>query len=299
MLGTDLVRIVGAQEELIGLGRGVNRNPGLKYFECDIRNRDQVLSLVSGLSLDWVIHCAAYTRVDECERNVREAEAANVLGAENVAEACLKSKIRAILLSTDYIFDGKKNGPYDESDVPGPLSVYGRTKLEAEMIWQRTLKFGMIIRSSWMFGAHGKNFVKTIYEIASKGVMFPVVCDQWGCPTYTVDLAGAILHLLRSAQTTQAQFPQVLHYTNSGATSRYEWAKFIVRQMGLEPNLVKPVSTAETNRPARRPKYGVLGTGLWKKFFKDSPRDIWQATSEYMRESNSVTTASLDQPLRG
>ncbi len=284
MLGSDLIRIVGAEEEVVGIGRSANRNTGLRYYECDICDRERVFKLIEELACDWVIHTAAFSNVDGCEKDPKTAEAINVGGSENIADACRKRKIRAILISTDYVFDGKKKSPYDESDEPNPLSIYGRTKLEAEQIWQDKLRSGTILRTSWLFGRHGRNFVETIVRQAEQKQPLRVVCDQWGAPTHTVDLAKALYRLMKGAESGAVQAPSVLHFTNSGATSRYEWARHIVRELGLNPDEVKPIRIEETDRPARRPERGVLGIGLWKKIFKEVPKDMWQVTSEYLQK---------------
>ncbi len=284
MLGSDLIRMVGAEEEIIGIGRSANQNTGLRYYECDICDRERVFKLIEELACDWVIHTAAFSNVDGCEKDPKTAEAVNVGGSENIADACSKHKIRAILISTDYVFDGKKKSPYDESDEPKPLSVYGRTKLEAERIWQNKLRRGIVLRTSWLFGRLGRNFVDTITRQAEQKQSLRVVCDQWGAPTHTVDLAKALHRLMKGVESGTVQAPSILHFTNSGATSRYEWARYIVRELGLNPDEVKPIRTEETGRPARRPAYGVLGIGLWKKIFKEMPKDMWQATSEYLQK---------------
>lgn len=283
MLGDELVRIFGAEDEVIGLDLGVNRRAGLRYIDCDICDAGAVSSAFQSSKCDWLIHTAAMTNVDGCELDPSAAHKVNAEGTAHVADACLKLGIPAVMVSTDYVFDGKKSRPYDESDAPHPLSVYGRSKWEGEQNWRSRLKRGFVVRTSWLFGKDGRNFVRAIAERALTGERFPVVYDQWGSPTYAWDLATALKRFIEIEKRLGDETPRTLHFANAGATSRYEWARFIVGEMGLPTELVKPVPTSATPYPAARPLRGILSLQLWKKLCKEEPRDIWSVTSAYVR----------------
>lgn len=202
---------------------------------------------------DVVIHAAAYTDVDGAEREPGQAMAINAVGTERVAKAAAEAGARLLYLSTDYVFDGRQGVPYRETDEPHPVNVYGRSKLEGE---QRALTYcpdTLIIRTAWLYGAHGKNFVKTIMRLALEQTELRVVSDQRGSPTYAGDLALAIKKILR------LKLKGIVHATGGGDCTWHEFAREIVSLMGVSAQ-VQPISTEEAKRAARRPSYAVLAS---------------------------------------
>jgi dTDP-4-dehydrorhamnose reductase len=204
---------------------------------------------------DIVIHAAAYTDVDGAEREPERAMAINAAGTERVAKGTATVGARLLYLSTDYVFDGRQGVPYRETDRPNPLNAYGRSKYEGERRALMHCPNTLIIRTAWLYGAHGKNFVKTIMRLASEQPELQVVSDQRGSPTHAGDLAIALAKLI--ALNASNFEPRTLHLTGSGDCTWYEFAREIVSLMGLSARVV-PISTAESNRAARRPLYAVL-----------------------------------------
>ena len=200
---------------------------------------------------DVILHVGAYTNVDGAEREPDRARAVNVQGTAFVARAAEDLKARLIYVSTDYVFDGRKTSPYTEDDTPCPLNVYGMSKYEGEQAALKLCRNTLVIRTAWLYGATGNNFVKTIMRLAGEKPLLEVVADQRGCPTYADDLAQAMKKLLVS------DVQGLCHATNSGDCTWHEFAEAIVRQMGL-PTIVRPITTAQAGRPAKRPAYSVL-----------------------------------------
>jgi dTDP-4-dehydrorhamnose reductase len=219
--------------------------------DADLRNKPRVRDVIRDSRPDWIILSAAYTDVDGCESNRDQAFAVNCEGAINVAEAAREVGSRLLFLSTDYVFDGKKGEPYEISDPRNPASVYGASKACAEERLLEILPEVCIVRTSWLFGHGGKCFPATILKLSSTRPEISVVNDQRGSPTFTHDLASALVQLCK------ASAKGVVHATNSGNCTWYEFATEIVRESGLS-TAVKPVTTAEFSRPARRPGYSVL-----------------------------------------
>jgi dTDP-4-dehydrorhamnose reductase len=219
--------------------------------DADLRDHSRVRDVIRNSRPDWILLSAAYTDVDGCESNRDLAFAVNCEGAANVARAAREAKSRLLFLSTDYVFDGTKRSPYETSDVRNPTSVYGESKARAEEQLLEILPEVCIARTSWLFGHGGKCFPATILKLASTRPEISVVNDQRGSPTFTCDLASALVQLCR------AEARGIVHVTNSGDCTWYEFAKDIIRMSGL-PTAIKPVTTAEFPRPARRPAYSVL-----------------------------------------
>ncbi len=219
----------------------------------DVTDRDGVLATVGDVRPDAIVHAAAATDVDGCERGPDRAWRTNALGTRHVAEAARLTGARVCFVSTDYVFSGRPGAPYTEWDEPEPLSVYGRSKLggERELAPDRG---DLVVRTSWLCGRHGRNFVKTVLDRARRGQTLTVVDDQHGCPTFADDLAGMIWRLLVERRTG------VFHVTNQGATTWYQFARAIVVVAGLDERLVQPIVTAELvpPRPAPRPAWSVL-----------------------------------------
>jgi len=240
LLGQELVREL-RDEKLTALSSK----------DADLRNRARVRDVIRDSLPDWILLSAAYTDVDGCESNRDLAFAVNCEGAVNVAQAARETGSRLMFMSTDYVFDGSKRSPYETSDARNPTSVYGESKARAEERLLEILPEVCIARTSWLFGHGGKCFPATILKLASTRPEISVVNDQRGSPTFTRDLASALVKLCR------ASAQGIVHVTNSGNCTWYEFATEIVRASGM-PAVVKPVTTAEFPRPARRPAYSVL-----------------------------------------
>lgn len=214
---------------------------------------------------DIVVHCAAYTNVDKAEEDLETARLINAAGTENIAKACAKVGATLVYISTDYVFDGgKKDGKYLPDDKTAPLNNYGLTKYEGEEAVRKYCKKYYIARTSWLYGHHGKNFVETMLALKDKPEL-KVVDDQIGCPTWTVELANGIVKLFDKSFGTY-------HVCGSGKTSWYGFAKEIFEREGLNVNL-KPCTTDEFPRPAKRPAYSVMeNDGIcrdWRLALKD------------------------------
>ncbi len=224
---------------------------GLSSRDADIRDAKRVQQVVQERRPEWVVLAAAYTDVDGCERNPELAFAVNRDGAVNVATAAKEVGARLLFLSSDYVFDGKKATPYEVRDARNPQSVYGRTKAEAELKLLELVPECCIVRTSWLFGTGGKCFPDTILKLAASRPALDVVNDQRGCPTYAIDLARAIIQLCRNSANG------IVHGTNAGDCTWYEFAEEIIRSAGLAIS-VRPVSSQQMARPAPRPAYSVL-----------------------------------------
>ncbi len=240
LLGQDLVQELKAEQLT-----------ALSSKDADLRDRARVRTVIRDSHPDWILLSAAYTDVDGCESNRDLAFAVNCDGAVNVAEAAREARSRLMFLSTDYVFDGSKGSPYQTSDARKPTSVYGESKACAEERLLEILPEVCIVRTSWLFGHGGKCFPATILKLATTRPEISVVNDQRGSPTFTRDLASAL------AQLCRASARGIVHVTNAGNCTWYEFATEIVRESGL-PTTVKPVTTAEFPRPALRPAYSVL-----------------------------------------
>jgi dTDP-4-dehydrorhamnose reductase len=224
---------------------------GLSSRDADIRDGKGIEMRVREQTPDWIVLAAAYADVDGCEKNPELAFAVNRDGAANVAAAAKKAGARLLFLSSDYVFDGKKTVPYEPGDARNPHSVYGRSKAEAEIKLLTLLPNCCVVRTSWLFGVGGKCFPDTILKLAADRSSLDVVHDQRGCPTYAPDLAQAIIQLCRK------NAERIVHATDTGDCTWFEFAKEIIRSAGLHTT-VRPVSSAQMARPAPRPAYSVL-----------------------------------------
>jgi dTDP-4-dehydrorhamnose reductase len=231
-----------------------------------------------------VLHVGAYTNVDQAEREPERAYAVNAQGTRRVAEAAQAIQARLIYVSTDYVFDGTKSSPYNEQDTPHPLNHYGRSKYEGEQAVLSLCQNSLVVRTAWLFGHEGNNFVKTIMRVAQERPVLEVVVDQRGCPTYAEDLAQAL------SQLAMSDLRGICHVTNSGHCSWYELAQAIVRQTGAG-SAVHPITTAQAARLARRPAYSVLSHDRFAAQY--SPLPEWQdALSRFLRHvSHAVSPA--------
>jgi dTDP-4-dehydrorhamnose reductase len=249
---------------------------GLSIEDLDIRNAASVREAVEQNQPDWIVLAAAYTDVDGCESNQELAFSVNRDGAVNVAHTAQRAGVKLLFLSSDYVFDGTKTSPYEIDDARNPQSVYGRSKAEAEVRLLEVLPQCCILRTAWMFGMGGKCFPDTILKLAASRPALDVVNDQRGCPTYNVDLARAIIQLCRKGATG------IVHVTNAGDCSWFEFAREIVKGAGLATE-VRPASTEQMARPAPRPAYSVLSARSLQRYGIAVP--TWQdALQRYLEE---------------
>jgi len=242
MLGQDLIAQLSVRHQVVPL----------PIDEVDITDSTAVMRALGQHRPDSVIHAAAFTAVDECERQAELAFRVNAEGTRHVALACGQFRIPLLYISTDYVFDGEKAGPYLEGDAPNPLSVYGKSKLEGERSVAELVAQHWIVRTSWLFGPLGRNFVSAILDQARSGRPLRVVSDQIGAPTYTVDLAEKLEEVVTRAD------PGVYHITNQGWCSWFEFAQEILAQKGLAKVPIAAIPTSALDRPARRPKNSRL-----------------------------------------
>lgn len=267
-LGTDLMRVIGGTpNEVIGLDR----------TDLDTTDRAAVLSVLRTLDPDVVLHAAAMTAVDACETEPDKAFAANALGPRWVVEGCEATGARAVLFSTDYVFSGELDRPYHEWDLTDPRSVYGLSKLAGERIARPC---DLVVRTSWLCGAHGSNMVKTVLGLAAAGREMAFVTDQIGHPSFTFDVAEATMRLIEADATG------VAHVTNQGATSWFGFVAGILESAGFSTDLVRPITTEELDppRPAPRPENSVLDNALMRLLGLPVTRPWQAALADVMRE---------------
>ncbi len=242
MLGSVLLPCLKAEHQV----------DGVDQKDFDIGEEAAVKSAFRELRPEFVFHLAAFADVDGCEADAAKAEQVNALGTRNVARACADIEAVLLYVSTDYVFDGLGKRPYREDDCPNPISVYGLTKLRGERQVQALVPRHMIVRSSWLYGPNGKNFVATILRLAKERGELRVVSDQRGSPTYTRHLASKLVELMANRAYG------VFHVTGSGDCSWFEFAGAIVQGGGYPQVRVAPITTAEAGRLARRPAFSVL-----------------------------------------
>ena len=232
---------------------------GIDYPEIDLSDPTSTELVFGGFDPDFVINCAAFTAVDEAETNEAAAMAVNGLGPRLIAEECRKAGAWLIHVSTDYVFDGSATSPYAEDAQPNPASAYGRTKLAGDLAVQEHLPdTHYLLRTAWLYGLNGSNFVKTMLRLEQERDTVSVVTDQVGQPTYARDLAEQLVMLL-----DRHPKPGTYHGTNSGEVSWYGFAREVFRLAGADPERVLPTTSADFIRPAARPAYSVLGHDRW------------------------------------
>jgi len=266
MLGRELVPILSPKNQI----RGVDID------DFDITARGKVQKEIEAFQPEVVINTAAYTNVDECESKRELAFAVNAEGARNVALACATTGSKMIHLSTDYVFDGFSQIPYREEDPPNPLNTYGKSKHLGERYIQEILENYLIIRTEWLYGQYGKNFVDTILKTAAQQKELRVVDDQRGSPTFTKDLSLAIARLL------EIKDRGILHVTNAGSCTWFELAKKILEEREIDHVAVIPISSKELTRPAKRPAYSVMDCQKYQQLTKSKMRPWEEALREYL-----------------
>lgn len=265
MLGHDLEEVLKDKHELV-----LTTSKTL-----DITDKDKTIEIIKENNPDIVINSAAYTDVDGCETNQDLAYAVNGEGVKNLALACKEIDCPLVHVSTDYVFDGTARDPISEDGEIGPISVYGKSKLKGEEAILEILDKYFIVRTAWLYGINGKNFPKTMLELAKDHPEITVVYDEVGTPTYTPDLAYGISQLI------ETDLYGIYHLTNSGSCSWCEFAKYIFEIAGLDINVV-PVTASEFSRPAPRPSYSVLKNENWIKNGFEPLRDYKESIREYI-----------------
>ena len=284
MLGCDLCKEFSAAGEVSGLARGLREKKHCHASEllaADITDRDRIMEIARELKPEAVINSAAIADVDFCELNPEEAFKVNAEGAKNTVDAAEAAGAVFIQISSDYVFDGEKGSEYTEDDRPNPINVYGESKLAAEDYVRSSSGRYAIIRSSWMFGAWGNNFVDFVIESAQDGKKIRAISEKFGNPTYTADLAKAVFDLTKGIK--EGKSPSgIYNISNSGVCSRYDFAKEILDFCKLDADL-KAISAKEAGGPALRPGLSALDNTKIAKALGYRLRDYKEAFREYVK----------------
>jgi dTDP-4-dehydrorhamnose reductase len=267
MLGSDLTKVLKKKKHDLIL---------TDVEELDITNLDQVRLTLSNKNPDVIINVAAYTDVDGCETNRELAYNVNAIGPRNLAIASNEIDAKLLHISTDYVFQGDQSEPYTENDQTSPSNYYGETKLQAELFIKKDHNKFFIIRTAWLYGINGNNFVKKMLELSKNNDKISVVNDQHGSPTFTQDLALAISELIETDKYG------VYHVTNSDVCTWFEFAKNIFELAGIKVD-VEPVTTEKYPTPAKRPKYSVLSNEKWENSGFKPLRSYKDAIKSYMK----------------
>ncbi len=242
MLGSDLLTQMRLHHEVVGMDQE----------EIDITSAGECAKAIENTTPQIIINAAAYTNVDGCETAKEECFAVNAEAVKNIAMSCQNKNIRIVHFSTDYVFDGNGSSPYKEDEKCDPINTYGASKLAGEKYLQELARNFIIIRTAWLYGVNGKNFVRTILEKARTTPRLTVVDDQIGSPTHTKDLAAAVDHLIeKNAQG-------IFHVTNRGSCSWYKFAVKILQEAGIDDVEVSPINSDQLVRAAKRPAYSVM-----------------------------------------
>jgi dTDP-4-dehydrorhamnose reductase len=279
MLGRDLCAVFSATHTCMPVGRA----------EADITDYPAIADLIRRESPSLVIHAAAYTDVDGCERDPDTAYRVNAMGTWNVAAAARSCGARLVAVSTDFVFDGETDRPYTEFDAPRPINHYGASKLAGEKWAARACHETYIVRTQWLYGVHGRNFPYTILRAAAAGRPLRVARDEIGTPTYTLDLARKI------AEIVEQPLYGIYHVGNAGSCSRYELACEVLRQAGVRPVSLEPIPAAEWPSPTRRPAYSVLRHYALELMGRDDLRPWQDALGDFVDAARGAGT--LDEIL--
>lgn len=269
-----VVLVTGANGQLGQAIKFVAGNyPNISFVFCtssdlDITNKKNCNAVFKKEKPDFCINAAAYTAVDKAESERQKAHLINCIGAKNLAESCKEFNAKLIHISTDFVFDGSKNAPYNETDLPNPKGVYGQTKLQGEIAIQEVFDAYFIIRTSWVYSQFGNNFMKTMLRLGSERTSLSVVNDQIGTPTNAIDLANAILKIAISchAELVSASSYGIYNFSNEGQCSWFDFAKKIFELKKISINLLA-IPSISFPTPAERPKYSVLDKCKIKRVF--------------------------------
>jgi dTDP-4-dehydrorhamnose reductase len=277
-LGAELLRVLANRDVV-----------GLKRADLDVADEAAVRDALTEHKPDVVINAAAYTAVDPAEADEAGATRGNVTGPRNLAAATSRTGARLVHVSTDYVFAGDADSPYDEDSPTAPRSVYGRTKRAGELAVLEQHPGAYVVRTAWVYGAEGANFVKTMVRLERERDVVSVVNDQRGSPTWSRDLAGGLVAIGGSAAE-----PGIYHCTNAGETTWFGLAQAIFEELGADPGRVSPTTTEAFPRPAPRPAYSVLGNRRWRAanlpampHWRDALRAAFATSAEAFRGSAS------------
>lgn len=279
-LGFELQRALAPLGEMVAVDQA----------ECDLADGQAIRRLLNDIRPEVVVNPAAYTAVDQAESEPEKAFAINAEAPRMIGEAAATLGALVLHFSTDYVFDGTKQGAYGETDPANPQNVYGQSKHAGEVALKQSNPRHLILRTSWVVGAHGSNFAKTILRLAAERESLNVVADQWGAPTSAALLADVTAHLLRQwQQGNREAFPYgIYHVVNSGETSWHEYARFVVatasrmgQQLKLQPVAIRAISSAEYPVTAKRPANSRLDTTRFRQTFGLS-LPSWQSAIEHL-----------------
>ncbi len=263
MLGSDIQRVFRDTDIV-----------GFMHKDLDITSIDTVNERIRAVRPDFLIHAAAFTDVDRCESEVEKAYLVNGIGTRNIAMVCEDIKCPVVYISTDYVFDGSRGAPYNEWDATNPINRYGLSKLMGEEFVKALTNRFYIVRTSWLYGSSGRNFVDTILRLLSERDSISVVNDQKGCPTYTVDLALKLRELIGKGYG-------IYHIVNTGSCTWYDFAVAIASYKGVTKKII-PVTSEAINRPAKRPASSVLENTFLKLEGIGELRNWKEAVAEYL-----------------
>jgi len=272
MLGSDLVEVLGRDHEVSGIDRD----------EFDIASAEDCLRVVGEFSPQVIVNAAAYTDVDGCETNRDACFAVNAEGVRNIASACKGRNTKVVHYSTDYVFDGTKREPYIEDDPCRPINVYGESKRKGEEALIETAEDHVLIRTAWLYGRQGKNFVKAILAKAKEDGKLRVVDDQIGSPTYSLDLAQATKLLV------ELDCRGIYHITNRGVCSWFQFARRILEYAQLSDVIMEPIKSHEIDRKAKRPAYSVLSNRKFMEATRKAMRPWQVALNEYLTGQSHI-----------
>ena len=276
MLGSDLINLLRGKASSSASGENL-KVIDAPHEELDVAYEDEVLHFILKCTPDVIINCAAFTDVDRCETENKIAYKINALGPKNIAITAKRCGAKIVQISTDFVFDGHSGRPYVEEDLPNPLSEYGKSKLEGERNVQNNSDMYLIVRTSWLFGRSGTNYVEKMIELAKKNKELSIVNDEIGSPTYTVDLAEALWTLI------EHKCEGIFHVANEGNCSRLEWSRKIFEIMDYNIN-IHPIDSSQYKRPAKVPLNSVLNCQKLTKVTGFRMRHWEEALSAYLKK---------------
>lgn len=272
MLGTDLCVVFGAENDCVPLGRN----------EANVSDHEAISAVIRAAAPDLVIHSAAHTDVDGCERDPDLAFRVNALGTWNVASAARACGARLVTISTDFVFDGESRQPYTEFDPVHPINHYGASKRAAEQLAVRACPESYVVRTQWLYGVHGRNFPYAILRAATAGKPLRVADDEVGSPTFTKDVA------LKVAEIIQRPLYGTYHVSNAGSCSRFELASELLRLAGIQPVALDAISAKDWPSPTRRPAYSVLRRYALELMGRDDMRSWQDALADFLSAARAA-----------
>jgi dTDP-4-dehydrorhamnose reductase len=268
------ILVIGSSGQLGQSMYSVSKHyPNFKFIfanklQIDLKNNLSIERYLNELEFDVLINCAAYTEVDKAESEFLSANQINHIAIKKIAELIYQKRKKLIHISTDYVFDGKKVLPYSENDKTNPMTIYGKTKLDGEKSIKRILNYNsIIIRTSWLYSEYGKNFLNSIIKLGNSKNKLNVVCDQFGSPTYAIDLSNAIMAIIKSDQFFKEKFKsEIFHFSNKGIISWYDFAKKIFEITKIQCEVI-PIDSKDYSSIANRPKYSALENKKIQKIY--------------------------------